>query len=244
MYKIIRSGKTLEIYRYEYISRIIRRSKINNDRCKLIIESESNFHTLDKSYNKDHIKPVFKTKTTRTDSYFRAKNTIRRLIDLNFNSNSVFVTLTFKKDIRDIKEANKLFILFAKKLRYTYGKKFKYISVPELQNKTRDGVIHYHMIMSRTMPIKKFQKLWGHGYVKLNRIKHVKYIGAYISKYLTKEQAYIKGKNYWSSRNMIKPVITWDEYKPKEIWGIQPEYIKEYDTQYFGKIRYMLYSIN
>lgn len=55
----------------------------------------------------------------RKERYYKQKAfDIERLIDCNYNDKSVFLTLTFARNLQDLVEANKEFNLFIKRLKY------------------------------------------------------------------------------------------------------------------------------
>lgn len=171
----------------------------------------------------------------RTLSMLRAKKTLTRLVDANVyqyhNTKGrpyppVFLTLTFKEDIKDQKQANPLFSLFIKRLNYHVSKKIsnplRYSVVIEFQDLNRGGVVHYHVILYDLPLIKAdtLEKIWREGTININAIKHVKKIGNYISKYMSKNfgDARLDGhKRYFSSRGLIKPTVYAGEVAYKAI---------------------------
>ena len=80
-----------------------------------------------------------------------------------------------------------------KRLRYFLnGLKIDYIYVPEPHEK---GDWHIHLLLkgNNELYIKNsvLNKIWGYGFVKVNRLKDVDNIGAYVSAYLTNSVSYI-----------------------------------------------------
>jgi hypothetical protein len=162
---------------------------------------------------------------SRKLSMRRSKKTLTRLIDSNVNQYTntlgrvyppVFLTLTFKKDIRNQKDANELYSLFIKRLNYKVnGRKsntLKYSVVVEFQDKTRGGVIHYHVLLYDFPYIDSsvLENIWGEGTINIKKVKHVKNIGRYVTKYMSKDfqDPRLDGhKRYFSSRGLIKPKI-------------------------------------
>ena len=99
---------------------------------------------------------------------------LSRLIDVNFDNRTSFITITFKENITDIEYANAEFKKFIKRLNYRLFKtkkaKLKYIAVWELQKR---GAIHYHIIFF-SLPFiahKKLKELWPLGSINVKKNK-------------------------------------------------------------------------
>lgn len=137
-----------------------------------------------------------------------------------------FMTLTFKDEITDIKEANKKFTDFLKRLSYNlFGIRknvIKYLAVPELQDR---GVWHFHVILFNCPYVlqKDLEKVWGHGYVFINALKRKDgkrdidgvYVAQYITKYLTKEinLDIEKREMRLAKKDKIKNIYDYDKHK-------------------------------
>lgn len=114
---------------------------------------------------------------------------LRQIINTNFvgGSNELFITLTYGKDkVYEPKKLSYDFQKFIQRLRYKFkGQKIDYIYIPEPHEK---GDWHIHLLLKSDtrlfIPNKELNKLWGHGFVKVNRLKEVDNIGAYVSAYL------------------------------------------------------------
>lgn len=114
---------------------------------------------------------------------------LRRLINNNFTGgkNELWITLTFGENkVFDPKQLCLLFEHFIKRLRrFCKAQTIDYIYVPEPHEK---GDWHIHLLLksNKTLYIanKDLRKLWSHGHVKVNRLKDVDNIGAYVSSYL------------------------------------------------------------
>lgn len=117
---------------------------------------------------------------------------IARIVDCNFDNKTKFMTLTFKKNELDIAYTNIEFNKFIKRLNYhlykTKKQKLQYLAVWEKQKR---GAIHYHIIFFDLLfiKIKILQEIWGHGFVKLNKIDVDSQgnRGRYVSKYFSKD---------------------------------------------------------
>lgn len=161
---------------------------------------------------------------------------LRNLINNNFvgGSNELWITLTFgDKKVYNPNDLCPIFERFIKRLRYNYKEfKFDYIYVPEPHEK---GDWHIHLLLKANNPLyienSKLNAIWKNGFVKVNRLKDIDNIGAYVSAYLidikdgqkTKKGArlylYPAGHQlYRFSKGIKKPVseyITYAEAKEK-----------------------------
>lgn len=163
-----------------------------------------------------------------------AKNTGRRLALNNFDSSSLFVTLTYAKNMENINEADKDFAEFIQLLNEDFGKKHKYFAVREFQDR---GAIHYHMLIDLNITWDRddkerreyFERLvheiyWRHGWVDLKRLDYyeegkkkrkmyneegtVDNVGAYIVKYMDIDDVRLKGhKAYLTSAGLERPKV-------------------------------------
>jgi len=188
----------------------------------------------------------------------RRRDKIRRLACSNFNNKyDKFLTLTFAKNKTDIEECNLLFKKFIMKLKYTYTlSNLKYLAVIEFQER---GAVHYHVLLNIPyIPHKKLQDLWGHGFVFINAIEHVDNLGAYVLKYMTKDNndTRLMGKKaYLTSRNLkheetivnhdIKEFYDLEEkiLKKFNLNEIKPIYASKYDTEMLGECEYKQYNL-
>ena len=150
----------------------------------------------------------------RHDGVVKARRNIMMYAQNNFNAAyDKFITLTFKENITDLKIANNLFKKFIQRLRYKIRKDFKYLAVIEFQKR---GAVHYHMLSNMDY-IKKdeLSKIWKNGFIKINRIKHVDDLGAYLIAYIGKNtkkknkdkdfDLLKRNKSYLRSNNLKKP---------------------------------------
>lgn len=190
-----------------------------------------------------------KPKKRRTSNIMRTRNNVRRLVSSNFNKDdSKFVTLTFANNVTDIEEANKEFKKFIQRLRYKHGK-FKYLTVIEFQKR---GAVHYHMICDLPYIKKKdLADIWKQGFVKINRIKHVDNVGAYVIKYMTKDlnDPRLCGKKaYLTSRGLKKPQVIVGEDAEKLLErlikkGSTIAYESQYDSEHNGTVNYIEFNL-
>ena len=173
----------------------------------------------------------------------RARQKVRRYANANFSNDSKFLTLTFKDNMTDLKAANRDFTNFIKRFNRYSGRRLQYIAVPEFQER---GAVHYHLLLNAPyIPHGKLAELWGHGFVKVNRIDNVDNIGAYITKYMTKDSLdeRLNGvKCYFMSYNLKKPEQTTNEELIDEVLSActvkRVACSSKFDTEYFGEVRY------
>ena len=188
----------------------------------------------------------------------RRRDKIRRLACTNFNNKyDKFLTLTFAENKTNIEECNLLFKNFIKRLKYAYDlKSLKYLAVIEFQER---GAVHYHVLLNIPyIPHKELQELWGNGFVFVNAIKHVDNLGAYILKYMTKDNndTRLMGKKaYLTSRN-LKQIETIVNHDLKDFSKIENKIIQKYnlndlkavyeanyDTEMLGNCTYKQYNL-
>lgn len=186
------------------------------------------------------------------------RDTIRRLACCNFdNKYDKFLTLTFTDNKTDVKECNVLFKAFIRKLREVkHISNLKYLAVIEFQER---GAVHYHILLNIPyIPQKELLDLWGNGFVFIEAIDEVDNVGAYIVKYMTKDNTdtRLRGqKAYLFSHNLRKPekVVNHDlkqfskiEKKILDKYNlneIQPVYEANFDTSKLGHCEYKQYNL-
>ena len=224
-YKVIATGRLIEVYRAQYPFR-----------HGNMPERDSGLHDV-RSFE------------YKKRGAFRAMNKIRRLVQSNFDKQSKFITLTFRPsdqlNITCIPDCYVEFNKFIMRLRYKFPG-IKYVAVPEFQRKNSRGAVHYHIICD--MPYfsaGELAKLWGHGFIKINRIEYSKKIGVYMSKYLSKEVRAMAGyKKYYRSLNLRSPLIFYGS-KAKAMYSLlfrdhvaKIEHQMTYSSQFNGDIVY------
>lgn len=229
--KLVKSGAVYELYEYE---KSVHLGNKNNPlgRKKQATEEDK--------------------KRYRRDTLASAKKTVRRLINANVDAwgqKPKFLTLTFAENIQDMKSANYEFKKFRQRLEYITQVKLKYVVVVEFQER---GAIHYHVVFFNLPYIKHkvLTDLWGQGLIWINAIDDVDNVGAYVSKYMTKNDDSIektKGlegkKSYFTSRGLYKPIEYIDKKKIGQIITDLSEYNYyhiefEFENEQLGHIHY------
>lgn len=176
--------------------------------------SNSNNHNVDI--------PSTATQILVKNSSYRAKNNIRRLIIGNiyhYREKPVFLTLTFKENIKDLKKANKEFTNFIKRINRYLGFKMRYIAVPEFQER---GAVHYHTLIFNLPFIsgKKIEtELWKQGATNIRLVRKGYGIFGYITKYLTKtfSDPRYKGKKRYFGSLENRPVKIMKQEKTEKL---------------------------
>lgn len=187
----------------------------------------------------------------------RRRDTIRRLACCNFdNKYDKFLTLTFADNKTNVIECNILFKAFIRKLKLKYNSNLKYLAVIEFQQR---GAVHYHVLLDIPfVPQEKLQELWGHGFVFINAISHVDNIGAYIVKYMTKDnkdtrlmglQAYLHSRNLRKPEKILNHDLKEFDKLEKKIYvkynlnDLKPEYEANFTSQIMGECNYKQYNL-
>ena len=231
MKKIIVSGDIIEFYDYEKTLKGKGGYKMTDD----IKQKEKNYNS----------------------TVINRRNNVRRLVTSNFEPRMCnFLTLTFAKNMTDLKFANNEFKKFIKRLKYQFKiQNLKYVCVIEFQKR---GAIHYHVIINTPwIPLKDIEKCWGLGFVFIENIDNCDNLGAYLVKYMTKENAdkRLEGeKGYLCSRNLVHPIEysdfeyldlfkTQEENILNKIKGHPPIYSSTFDTEFLGKCHYEQYNL-
>jgi hypothetical protein len=184
----------------------------------------------------------------REKSLRRAKNEIRRLINANSDIFDKFITLTFQKNETDLDYCNYEFKKFIQRLKYNYGN-IEYIVVVEFQKR---GAVHYHLLCNLGyVRNSTLRKIWGNGFVKINRIDRVDNLGAYVTKYMQKDinDERLQGrKSYFRSKGLKEP-ITYTTKKEVEslavslLHDLQPVYENTVNSEYTGLTTYKQFNL-
>ena len=175
----------------------------------------------------------------------RARKTVRDTANANPQLNK-FLTLTFAENLTDIKCARYEFDKFIKRLKCIH-KDLQYIAVIEFQQR---GAIHFHLLCNLPYVDVNFlgEKVWKLGFVRLNRLDNIDNVGAYVTKYMSKDnldERLIGKKCYSMSKGLNKPkCYTSDKDDIEDIIqlisreNIVSSYSNEYETEYYGVVRY------
>ncbi len=150
----------------------------------------------------------------RDNNLRRARSDIRRYIWQNITPYSKFITLTYAKTELDYNKLIDDFKLFIKNMKNNGYKDLKYLYVTEHQKERgkkegNEGSLHIHCVLfyDDYIPFEVINKCWGKGGTDIHKIDDLDNVGAYVCKYLTKEEILLAEKNcYHISRGLKKPV--------------------------------------
>lgn len=236
-YRVVRSGHVVEIYKYQ---------------CGISRKIDDEFFKTDKGGRDKDGQEGRKLEYNNTVNQ-RARNKIRRLINANFTSDSLFITLTYKKNMQDIESANNDLKKFVQKMKRKQ-KNFQYVAVIEFQKR---GAIHYHMLCNYQLEWNTEKELqaheieignvWGHGFVDVG-YKKSDNAGAYLIKYMSKDihDERLDGKKrYFFSRSLKQPEELTGGYAVdviKEFEGFPPVFTNEYYSDFHGKVEYFEFN--
>lgn len=244
--KMVISGNIVEVYEYE---------KGYSTGYKLTDDERAK-----RGRKKDYTSEDYEI--NREKVLIRARKELRRIINSNVNSygdefTTKFVTLTFKENITDLKSANYEFKKFMKRLNYhMFGSKkanIKYSVVPEFQKR---GAVHYHVVFYNLPYLKAddLAEIWGHGFIKINKIDNVDNVGAYVCKYMTKDNIdeRLEGnKCYFNSRGLYKPTEFTDLDDKEIVESLEHslllknlKYKSAFSNEHLGNINYYQFNIN
>lgn len=182
------------------------------------------------------------------DNINRSKMALRRLINSNSGKGDLFVTLTYKDNMVDIKQGKDDFKKFIKRWNYRRKKegkdKLKYVYVVEFQKR---GAVHFHVIFFNVGFIDNsdLSSIWKNGFVKVNKIDNVDNVGSYVVKYMDKsleDNRLDSSDLYGRSKGNLKESVEIKE--PTSVGALMSMYkdtiifSKSYDTNYRGKMVY------
>lgn len=193
--------------------------------------------------NDNNIGKVSTGNKKNDDNINKAKFKLRDIINSNVGhcskgNRDVFLTMTYKENMKDIDVGKKDFKKFIMRWDYQRKKdlgekweKLKYVYVVEFQKR---GAVHFHCIffnLEYTSAI-KISKLWkgknndtGRGSIKINQIDHVDNVGAYVVKYMQKDlidDRLINKDLYGRSKGNLKVPIKIT--RPKEVVTLLERY--------------------
>lgn len=222
--KVVKSGTLLEIYHFGRdinLGRKIRHIKTEQEREMDALKQRPKPEDILKSSARRSKRMIKRLIRANSFSWFREKNHKPYL--------PITLTLTFKENIMNLKDANYEFTKFIRRLNYETNEiekrdlkqsNLKYLAVYELQER---GAIHYHMIFFNLPYINdvynRLRDIWGQGRImvggkdkrfkKIRDQKNLEKIIDYFTKYIQKsvfENKNPRQKKYIASKGLIKPL--------------------------------------
>jgi len=205
--KMIVGGNVAEIFVYE------------KDHVRVIIGKPSNGGRHNKASKE-------KTMINRAITLSRAQKNIRRIVNMNWGVNSLFLTFTFAENYSDVAGGAKLWDGFMKRLQRRYGKQ-NFLAVVEFQKR---GALHYHAVFFDLGKVFNPSKvsdmtfrhsveselgiIWRHGFVDVSSRNGINNVGAYLCKYMTKDNAderLLGHRGWFSSHGLPKSKEVYNE---------------------------------
>lgn len=154
--------------------------------------------------NYDIERDIEKSNGKREGNLMRARKTIRQVIWSNQTKFTKFITLTYAETVLDIKKVRYDISKFVKNMK-NRGYDMKYLYVLENQRErglkeNNDGSLHVHMVLfiDKFIPKKDIDESWKKGYTGINAIEDIRNLGAYVCKYITKDNLQEFGKRTFS----------------------------------------------
>lgn len=240
--KVILCGHHIETYQYEKPLVLNRKPKA----------PKKKFQNQDKDWLLEAQNYIRRRDEYRKRTKSRVIGQVQRLIESNFNKDSIFLTLTFNNknnfNINDLTVCNPKLHNFMVNLKTKFSN-LKYLIVPEFQKR---GAVHYHLIINQSFIEKELiQKIWKYGFVKVKDIYYLEGIGNYFTKYLTKnsDDIRLQGRRaFFTSKNLHRPKIVYGEFAEKIINRLKEKEIKpywqnEYKTEFNGAVKYSKHYI-
>jgi len=192
----------------------------------------------------------------RGDNLAFVRMQIRRLVNANLRTRGyepVFLTFTFAENVCDVPTANKHFSDFIERLNYAFSKRHLYLAIVEFQKR---GAVHYHCIFFNMAPEvedreraeRTVAKLWGHGFVDIERIRSARRVAPYVCKYLDKavhDKRLLGKKAFFTSRGLLRPRLIRDEKRIDKFLAqskLVLEHEVEYDSTHYQKVSYKTYA--
>jgi hypothetical protein len=181
--------------------------------CGQVIEVEKVFSSKYKGKKTLRSPKMAKTEeAVRKVNERNAEKKLRRILNANFDTNSLHAVLTYRFEERpaDGEQAMKDLKNFwrtLKRLCKKYGKELKYVAVAE---RSQRGVIHFHCIIDCGLSLGEIQEAWGKGAVHATPLRSD---GDYsrLASYLLKQsketfndpERSIHKKRWCSSKNLV-----------------------------------------
>lgn len=187
----IKSGSYVTVTRMNHLVEVQHMEKVNRT-CHIRKIDSERYVDLETGEIRD-----FKLSSVRSDNFNSLRQTfkkLRYLINNNFvgSPNELFVTLTYRGDLQtsDHLKVGKDYDNFLKRLKRKY-KGISTVDAIRVLEPHASGNWHLHVLFkfndvkSIFIPKPVLEKLWGNGFVDIQRLEEVDNIGAYVSAYLS-----------------------------------------------------------
>lgn len=223
-FRVIRSGRVLEVLKY-----------------KALVRPVQNFSDSSPTARRRSLK-LRRTISSNAGCWYRSDG--RSFLPL-------FMTLTFALDVSPV-YAKRAIYLFYKRVNYavfgTKSSQLKYSYVIEL---TKIGRPHFHVILYNLPFIpdfkRKFERWWSHGYVRINSVRDVRNVGAYVVKYMSKDfhrtDIGARMRLYSNAQKLLRPLVyegddaRWFVHRleTESPWLYERKLVLDYSIYYLGE---------
>lgn len=148
----------------------------------------------------------------RKDNLSRARQNVRRIIWCNQTKYTKFITLTYANTVLDVKQVRRDFTTFVQAMRRK-GYTMNYLYVLENQKSRgekegNDGCLHIHLLLfnDEFIPLEDLRSCWKKGFVGIECIDNIRNLGAYVCKYITKDNLeFYSSHVYECSQGLKRP---------------------------------------
>ena len=101
------------------------------------------------------------------------------------------------------------------------------------------------------IPHDELEKIWGHGFVGINKIDHVDNVGAYMIRYMVEDMTDTRlmgEKSYSTSKNLLRPTEFVGDAAEEiiKMYGLEQKetvYNSSYTTEHLGNASYKQYNL-
>lgn len=203
------------------------------------------------SHSKKMGRPNRRSEYASTSAH-RSLNFARSILLGNFDTNSYFLTLTFKPtkkfNTKNINDCDKRKVWFVRNLEKFYPGT-KYFIVPELH---KTGVVHYHVICNLPYKLNDQARaiLWSYGFSTMKPIKEARgllYLVKYLGKSFKTPQWFGRRRFYVSiGLTRASRMTESDSYSCVQFidsWKLKPVVTSRYCSPFHGAISYNAYLV-
>lgn len=187
-----------------YISEIIKKAFARVVICGDYVEVYKYSSPIPVGHKRTHEIVKKKEGEKRLDNLYRARQKIRRIIWSNQGRFTKFVTLTYRDTVLDVKEVRNDVKNFVRQMK-RYGYDMKYLYILENQRERgekegNDGSLHVHMVLfiDDKINLEVLNRCWKHGTTDIGVGRNIRNLGAYVCKYLTKDNLLEFGSRSYS----------------------------------------------
>lgn len=146
----------------------------------------------------------------REDNLYRARKNVRHIIWCNQTKYTKFVTLTYSETVLEVEKVHRDITTFVQSMRRK-GYDMKYLYVLENQKargekEGNDGCLHVHMLifLDKFIKLEDLNTAWKHGTTDIKVTDDITNLGAYVCKYITKDNIAKYGKKTFSCSKGLK----------------------------------------